>query len=364
MNVLVTGGSGYIGSHVCVALLDKGFEVTLLDSFRNSSRSVPSRIEAVSGKTINVVEADVRDFDANVAALEAYGCTAVVHLAGLKSVGESVASPLLYYDFNVGGTRALLSAMAQCGVHRFVFSSSATVYGEPKYLPLDEAHPLAPINPYGRTKAVVEGMMGELATSNDRWALASLRYFNPVGAHESGLLGEAPEGKPNNLMPFLADVAKGKRPRIDIFGGDYETPDGTGIRDYIHVVDLANGHLKALEALTPGKPLAVNLGTGRGYSVLEVIASFEAASGRSIPYEIGPRRHGDSAISYADPALASRVLNWRAGRDLDAMSRDTWRWVQTEMRERETQDPLPRSKSASDVASLGRGRHDAAIDAT
>jgi UDP-glucose 4-epimerase len=329
MNILVTGGAGYIGSHTCLELLNAGYTVTVLDNYCNSKPESLNRVERITGKPIARVEADIRDGAALVRALQSSGATAVVHFAGLKAVGESVQQPLRYYDNNVVGTLRLLEAMAQCNVKTLVFSSSATVYGDPQRLPLTEDHPLSTTNPYGRTKLVIEDMLRDAFAGDASWRFGILRYFNPVGAHESGLIGEDPQGVPNNLLPFVAQVAVGRREHLNVWGNDYATPDGTGVRDYIHVVDLALGHLRALEALTRGgggKCLAVNLGTGVGYSVLDMVKAFEQASGKTIPYQVQPRRAGDIAACYAEPTLAKTLLGWQASRDLQTMCADAWRW--------------------------------------
>lgn len=325
--ILVTGGAGYIGSHVCVELLQSGHDVTVFDNFCNSSPEAIARIARIAGKAPTLVRGDIRDRAALVDALKTSGASAVVHFAGLKAVGESVQQPLAYYDNNVVGTLRLLEAMRECAVQQLVFSSSATVYGDPQRLPLTEDHPLSATNPYGRSKLMVEDMLRDLQASDASWRIAILRYFNPVGAHASGLIGEDPRGVPNNLMPFVAQVAIGRRAQLQVWGSDYATPDGTGVRDYIHVVDLAIGHLRALERLQaqPGG-LTVNLGTGTGYSVLDMVRAFEGASGRPVPYQLAPRRAGDVAACYADPAAALAVLGWRAERDLVAMCEDAWRW--------------------------------------
>ena len=325
--LLVTGGAGYIGSHACVELLQAGHEVVVLDNLCNSRREVLGRIERIAGRAPAFHECDVRDAAALRDVFRRHAFDAVLHFAGLKAVGESVERPLDYYDNNVGGTLALCAAMAEAGVRRLVFSSSATVYGDPDTVPLREDHPLRPTNPYGRSKAMVEAVLQDLAQADQGWRIALLRYFNPVGAHESGLIGEDPDGVPNNLMPFIAQVAVGRREALSVFGDDYPTPDGTGVRDYIHVVDLARGHLAALEKLNsaPGV-MTVNLGTGRGYSVLEMVGAFHRASSREIPYRIVGRRAGDIATCYADPSLAQRLLGWRAERGIDEMCRDAWRW--------------------------------------
>lgn len=327
--VFVTGGAGYIGSHTCVELLNAGFDVTVFDNFCNSHPEALARVERITGRELDYVRGDIRDRAALTAALRDSGATAVIHFAGLKAVGESVEKPLIYYDNNVHGSVCLLEAMRDCGVKTLVFSSSATVYGEPQRLPLTEDHPLSATNPYGRTKLMIEEILRDLHRSDPSWRIAILRYFNPVGAHASGLIGEDPQGIPNNLMPFVAQVAVGRRECLSVWGGDYPTPDGTGVRDYIHVVDLALGHLKALERLHGREEcLAVNLGTGSGYSVLDMVRAFEAASGRPVPYRIAPRRPGDSAACYADPTLARELLGWQAERGLEAMCADAWRWQQ------------------------------------
>jgi UDP-glucose 4-epimerase len=325
--ILVTGGAGYIGSHTCVELLNAGKEVVVLDNFCNSSRTSLERVQQICKKPLTVVEGDIRDQAVVEKVLNEFGCTAVIHFAGLKSVFDSVTSPLDYYDNNVIGTHRLLRAMQVSGVKRIIFSSSATVYGDPKFLPYTEDHPLNPVNPYGQTKFVVEGMLRDLSASDSTWSIGILRYFNPIGAHESGLIGEDPKGMPNNLLPFVAQVAVGRRDRLNVFGGDYDTPDGTGVRDYIHVVDLAQGHVAALASLEQPACIAVNLGTGRGYSVLEVVKAFENASGKSVPYDIRPRRSGDIAACYAATDRAEKYLGgWRAARSLETMCRDHWRW--------------------------------------
>jgi UDP-glucose 4-epimerase len=326
MTVLVTGGAGYIGSHTVVELMKEGREVVIVDSFRNSSPVVLDRIRAITGTAPVCVDGDVRDRAFVESLLRRHGCTAVVHFAGLKAVGESCAIPLDYYDTNVVGTLRLLEAMAAAGVRELVFSSSATVYGEPQELPLREDHPLSPESPYGRSKRIAEDMLRDLHASDPSWRIAILRYFNPVGAHESGLIGDDPKGIPNNLMPFVAQVASGRRDRLNVWGNDYPTPDGTGVRDYIHVVDLAKGHLKALERLEQPGCFAVNLGTGKGYSVMDVIKAFERASNRTIAYEVAPRRPGDVAAYYADPTTARETIGWAAELGLGDMCRDMWRW--------------------------------------
>lgn len=324
--IFVTGGAGYIGSHTCLELLAAGQDVVVFDNFCNSHRESLRRVEELTGKSVTLVEGDIRDQAAIEAALRTYNCDAVIHFAGLKAVGESVEQPLAYYDNNVIGTHRLLSAMNICGVRRLVFSSSATVYGEPQRLPLTEDHPLSATNPYGRSKLIVEDMLHDLYRSDPTWQIAILRYFNPVGAHPSGRIGEDPQGIPNNLMPFVAQVAIGRREHLMVWGNDYPTPDGTGVRDYIHVVDLARGHLKALERLDGPQCFTTNLGTGTGYSVLDVVRAFEQASGQSIPYQIAARRPGDVASCYAAPAHAAQYLGWSAEKDLLSMCVDAWRW--------------------------------------
>ena len=325
--ILVTGGTGYIGSHTVVELLAAGQDVLILDNYANSSPKVLERIADISGRRPAFSEGDIRDADGLRALFAAHRIEAVIHFAGLKAVGESVEQPLTYYDNNVNGTLCLLQAMRQAGVRRLVFSSSATVYGDPHRVPIREDFPLQATNPYGRSKLMVEEMLRDLQRAETDWQIAILRYFNPVGAHPSGLIGENPNGIPNNLMPFVAQVAVGKRAQLSVFGNDYPTPDGTGVRDYIHVVDLAQGHLAALAALArSGQSLTVNLGTGQGYSVLDMVRAFEAASGRPVPYQIVARRAGDIATCYADPQLAGELLGWQARRGIGEMCADAWRW--------------------------------------
>ena len=325
--ILITGGTGFIGSHTAVALLAAGRDVVLYDNLANSRREVVDRIAQIAGRAPRFVEGDVRDREHLARVLRETGSDGVIHFAALKAVGESVREALAYYDVNVGGTLALCQAMAAVGVYSLVFSSSATVYGDPASLPIREDFPRSTTNPYGASKLILEDMLADVAAADPRWRIARLRYFNPIGAHESGLIGEAPSGIPNNLLPYIAQVACGQREKLSVFGGDYPTPDGTGVRDYIHVVDLAEGHLAALDylAANPGL-LTVNLGTGRGYSVLEIVRAFDRASGHAVPYEIVARRAGDIAACYADPTLARERLGWSARRDLDAMCRDAWRW--------------------------------------
>ncbi|TPW27573.1 UDP-glucose 4-epimerase GalE [Pararhizobium mangrovi] len=327
MTILVTGGAGYIGSHTVLALLEAGNEVVVVDSLVNANAESLRRVCALAGRHVPLERGDVRDRAFMETVLRRYGCTAVVHFAGLKAVGQSVAEPLDYYEVNVAGTVSLLQAMRASGVRSFVFSSSATVYGEPQVLPIPENHPFAPASPYGRSKAMVEEILADLAGSEAGWHIATLRYFNPVGAHESGAIGEAPSGIPDNLMPYVAKVAGGKLSHLRVFGNDYPTPDGTGVRDYIHVVDLAEGHVRALDHLAAGPGhFSVNLGTGRGTSVLELVAAFRHASNREIPCEIVERRPGDIAEYYADPALAGSLFGWQAKRSVREMCADTWNW--------------------------------------
>ena len=327
VKVLVTGGTGYIGSHTAVSLMEAGHEVVLWDNLSNSRAAVVARIGEITGKHPAFVRGDVRDAEALDRLLGEQAFDAVIHFAGLKAVGESVHKPLLYYENNVQGTITLLRALDRAGVRAFVFSSSATVYGDPAQVPVREDSPRSATNAYGRSKIMIEDVLADLAAADSRWRIARLRYFNPVGAHESGLLGEDPQDIPNNLMPYICQVAVGRREALRIFGADYETPDGTGVRDYIHVVDLALGHVAALRYLRAhAGVLTVNLGTGRGYSVLEMVKAFGRACGRPIPYEVVARRPGDVAQYYADPSAAHALLEWRATYDLDAMCRDAWRW--------------------------------------
>jgi UDP-glucose 4-epimerase len=327
MKAFVTGGAGYIGSHVCVALLKAGHQVVIYDNLSGSHQGVIARIAEITGAKPVFVQGDVRDRAKMESCLREQACDAVLHFAGLKAVGDSFEKPLDYYDNNVVGMLCVLEAMQATGARFLVFSSSATVYGVPRFLPLTEEHPLAPINPYGRTKLIAETMIGDFRASFPDLRAGILRYFNPIGADESGKIGEDPRGAPNNLFPYLMQVAQGKREHLNIWGDDYDTQDGTGVRDYVHVADLACGHLRALEKLAQGQEsLTVNLGTGRGLSVLEVVHAFERASGRRVPCKIGPRRAGDVAICYADAAKAQSLLGWRAERDLDRMCADGWRW--------------------------------------
>ncbi len=328
MRVLVTGGAGYIGSHTVLELLNSGHEVVVVDNLVNSKTEALRRVQVLAGREMAFHEVDILDRAALSAVFAAAPVDAVIHFAALKSVAESVAEPLRYYHNNVTGTLVLCEVMRDFGVRNLVFSSSATVYGNATEMPLQEDAPMLPAeNPYGRTKQMMEDILRDLHTSDESWQIVVLRYFNPIGAHESGQIGEDPNGVPNNLVPYVSQVAVGKLPRLRIYGNDYPTPDGTGIRDYIHVVDLAIGHLQALAKLEAAPGYTVyNLGTGQGASVLEVVAAFERASGQPIPYEFAPRRPGDVAVSYADPGAAQRELGWTAVRDLDQMCEDTWRW--------------------------------------
>lgn len=328
MHIIVTGGAGYIGSHTCLELLNAGHQVTVIDNLSNSCEESLQRVEKLTGGTISLFEADLLDRETLERIFAVCDdASAVIHFAGLKAVGESVAMPLLYYRNNICGTLNLCQVMQEYNVKNLVFSSSATVYGDPKSVPIREDFPLSCTNPYGRSKLFIEEILRDLHAADPAWNIALLRYFNPVGAHESGEIGEDPNGIPNNLMPYISQVAVGKLRSLSVYGNDYDTPDGTGVRDYIHVVDLALGHLKALEKLkeNPGV-LTCNLGTGRGCSVLEMIAAFARASGRKIPYQITGRRPGDVACCYADPGLAEKELGWQARRGIDAMCADTWRW--------------------------------------
>lgn len=327
-NILVTGGAGYIGSHTLLELLAAGYQPIVLDNLCNSRFESLARVEKICGKSIHFIQGDVRDFSLLENIFSEHAIEAVVHFAGLKAVGESVALPLKYYDNNVYGSQVLLHAMLQAGVYRLVFSSSATVYGEPEHMPIAESCPVGrPTNPYGRSKLMVEDILRDLAVSEPRLQVGILRYFNPVGAHVSGLIGEDPNGIPNNLLPYIAQVAVGKLQQLSVFGDDYPTADGTGVRDYIHVVDLARGHVAALRYLERHQGVSTwNLGTGQGYSVLEMVAAFEQVSGRAIPYQIAPRRAGDIACCYANPKKALEELGWRAELGLHDMMQDTWRW--------------------------------------
>ena len=327
MRIAVTGGAGYIGSHTVVVLIEAGHDVLIVDNFANAEEDVPERIALVAGNSPKVSRADISDGRALHDALKPFGPEALIHFAGLKAVGEATKIPLEYYRVNVGGSVTLFDTMEKIGCNRLVFSSSATVYGDPDRVPITEDHPLRPTNPYGQSKRMVEQIIEDWGHSNPALAAVNLRYFNPVGAHPSARIGEAPQGVPNNLMPYLAQVANGWRESLSVFGNDYDTPDGTGIRDYIHVMDLAHAHLSALELTGKSKGVnAINVGTGRGYSVLEMIRAFERACGCEIPFAITDRRPGDIAISLADPSRAKNLLGWHAGRDLDQMCRDAWAW--------------------------------------
>lgn len=327
MRLLVTGGAGFIGSHTCLELLNAGHELVVVDNLSNSSEEALVRVQEITGKPLTFSKTDLRDRPALEEAFAAGGIEGVVHFAGLKAVGESVSIPLRYYQNNVTGSLVLLETMQKFGVKSIVFSSSATVYGDPQRIPITEDMPLSATNPYGRSKLMIEDILRDLYRTDPTWDIAILRYFNPVGAHPSGLIGEAPNNIPNNLMPYIAQVAVGKLPLLNVFGSDYATPDGTGVRDYIHVVDLALGHLKAIEKLADHPGLVTyNLGTGRGYSVLEVVAAFEKACGKPIPYKVVGRRPGDVATSYADVSKARQELGWQATRGIAEMCADAWRW--------------------------------------
>jgi len=327
MKILVTGGAGYIGSHTCIELIESGYEVVVVDNLCNSSLESLKRVEKLTDSDIPFHKVDVRDKQALTHVFEQYSIDGVIHFAGLKAVGESVQKPIEYYDTNVGGTFILVDVMREFDCKTFIFSSSATVYGDPHTVPIKEDFPLSVTNPYGRSKLMIEEFLQDVFVADDSWNIALLRYFNPMGAHKSGLIGEDPNDAPNNLIPYISQVAVGKLERLSVFGGDYDTPDGTGVRDYIHVVDLAKGHVKALQALE-SKPqvLTVNLGTGNGYSVLDMVRAFEKASGKNIPYKIVDRRSGDIATCYADPTYAKEKLAWKAEYELDEMCKDTWRW--------------------------------------
>ena len=329
--LLVTGGAGYIGSHTCVELLQAGYDLVVLDNFCNSKHSVLERTERISGKRVSLVDGDIRDKSSLDDLFTQHRISAVIHFAGLKAVGESVSNPLLYYNNNVHGSTVLFQSMADHGVKDIVFSSSATVYGDPHAVPIREDFPLKATNPYGYSKLMIEQILRDLQRADADWHVVLLRYFNPVGAHESGLIGEDPSGIPNNLMPYISQVASGMLSHLSVFGNDYPTPDGTGVRDYIHVVDLAQAHVRAVDKLHKmDGVLTYNVGTGRGYSVLEMIDAFERASGKKIPYQITDRRPGDVAACYADPALANRELGWEARRGIDEMCADAWRWQQSQ----------------------------------
>ncbi|AFQ49033.1 UDP-glucose 4-epimerase GalE [Burkholderia cepacia] len=325
--ILVTGGAGYIGSHTAVELLDNGYDVVIVDNLVNSKAESVRRIEQITGRTPAFHQVDVCDEAALAKVFDAHPITGTIHFAALKAVGESVAKPLEYYRNNIGGLLAVLKVMRERNVRQFVFSSSATVYGVPERSPIDESFPLSATNPYGQSKLIAEQILRDLEVSDPSWRIATLRYFNPVGAHASGLIGEDPAGIPNNLMPYVAQVAVGKLEKLRVFGSDYPTPDGTGVRDYIHVVDLAKGHIAALDALvTRDASFVVNLGTGQGYSVLEVVRAFEKASSRPVPYELVARRPGDIAECYANPQAAADLIGWRATLGIDEMCADHWKW--------------------------------------
>jgi len=330
MNILVTGGMGYIGSHTVVELMQAGHEVVVVDNLTNADISVRHRVARIAGREFSFQQADIRNRQAMEALFSVHKFDAVVHFAGLKAVGESTEQPLRYYDNNVGGSVVLFETMAAAGVKTLVFSSSATVYGDPARVPITEDFPLRATNPYGQSKLMIEEILRDTAQADAGWRIALLRYFNPIGAHASGLIGEAPSGIPNNLLPYIAQVAEGRRDHLNVFGSDWPTPDGTGVRDYIHVVDLAAGHVKALDklAVTPGLH-TYNLGTGRGSSVLEMVRAFETASGKPVPYKIVARRPGDIAECYADTGLAERELGWKAQYDVARMCQDAWRWQST-----------------------------------
>jgi UDP-glucose 4-epimerase len=325
--ILVTGGTGYIGSHTCIELIKAGYKIVVIDNLYNSSLESLKRVEKLSNSRIPFHKVDIRDKGALTQVFERYKIDGVIHFAGLKSVGESVDKPIEYYNINVGGTFILVEVMRKFNCKTFVFSSSATVYGDPHTVPIKEDFPLSVTNPYGRSKLMIEEFLQDIFAADNSWKITLLRYFNPVGAHKSGLIGEDPNGMPNNLMPYISQVAVGKLEKLSVFGGNYDTPDGTGVRDYIHVVDLAKGHIKALQVLeNKKKVLIVNLGTGSGYSVLDMIKAFKKASGKDVPFKIVDRRPGDIATCYADPAYAARKLNWQAEYGLSEMCEDTWRW--------------------------------------
>ncbi len=327
MSILVTGGAGYIGSHTAVLLLEAGYDIIVFDNFCNSSRESIKRVEEITQREITLVEGDIRNRKNLQQLFERHNIEAVIHFAGLKAVGESVKKPLKYYDYNVYGTTILCEVMQEYNCKSIVFSSSATVYGDPHTTPIKEDFPLSATNPYGRSKLFIEEILRDLHTSDHEWKIVLLRYFNPVGAHNSGKIGEDPNGIPNNLMPFIAQTAVGKRDHLNIFGDDYDTHDGTGVRDYIHVVDLAQGHLNALAKIKNfDQVMTINLGTGNGYSVLDIVHAFEKASGQKVPYKIAPRRGGDIATCFADPKYAKELLGWEAMRDIQVMCEDHWRW--------------------------------------
>jgi len=327
MNILVTGGAGYIGSHTVVELLNNNHNVVIIDNLSNSSNKAIERIEEITGKSVNFHEADVRDSDSLKSIFNSEKIDAVIHFAGLKAVGESVSKALFYYQNNLESTLTLLECMKEFGVDKLVFSSSATVYGDPAKLPITEDMPKSATNPYGQTKLIIEQILKDISATNEGWNITSLRYFNPIGAHDSGLIGEDPNGLPNNLLPYVSQVASGKLEKLSVYGNDYDTPDGTGVRDYIHVVDLAKAHLAALDNLNhPNIYKAYNIGTGKGYSVLEIIEAFKLASNRDVPYQIVGRRHGDIAACYADCSLAKKELGWKATHTLEDGCASSWKW--------------------------------------
>lgn len=327
MSILITGGAGYIGSHTAILLIEAGYDIVIFDNFCNASQESIKRVEQIVGKNIPLIEGDIRSKDALNTVFENHNIDAVIHFAGLKAVGESVEQPLKYYDNNVYGTLVLCEVMRKYGCKSIIFSSSATVYGEPETTPITEDFSTSATNPYGRSKLFIEEILRDLFISDKEWKIVLLRYFNPIGAHISGTIGEDPNGIPNNLMPFIAQTAVGKRASLSVFGGDYNTPDGTGVRDYIHVMDLADGHVKALNKLDMiSEVMTINLGTGTGYSVLDMVKAFEEASGKPVPYEIVSRRAGDIAECFADPSYAKQVLNWEAKKNITQMCEDTWRW--------------------------------------
>lgn len=327
MTILITGGAGYIGSHAAVELLESGYEIVVLDNFSNSNKESINRVKELTGREFSFYQIDLLDMDAIESLFSKYNFDAVIHFAGLKAVGESVEIPLKYYHNNITGTLHLCEVMAKYDVKKLVFSSSATVYGHPETVPIDESFPLSATNPYGRTKLMIEEILQDLYISDPTWRIALLRYFNPIGAHESGRIGEDPNGIPNNLMPYISQVAIGKRETLSVFGKDYETDDGTGVRDFIHVVDLVKGHLKALEYIDNHEGIeAFNLGTGTGYSVLDLVNTFQSVTSREIPYQFVDRRPGDIGICYANPDKAAKALGWHAEKDLKEMCKDTWKW--------------------------------------
>jgi UDP-glucose 4-epimerase len=327
MNVLVTGGAGYIGSHTAILLIEAGYDIIIFDNFSNSSQESIHRVEKIVGTSIKLIEGDIRSSDDLDKVFSENRIDAVIHFAGLKAVGESVEKPLKYYDNNINGTIVLCDIMAKHGCKSIVFSSSATVYGDPHTTPIKEDFPLSATNPYGRSKLFIEEILRDLYISDNSWNIVLLRYFNPVGAHDSGTIGEDPNGIPNNLMPYIAQTAVGKLSCLGVFGDDYDTHDGTGVRDYIHVMDLADGHVKAIDKIRSfNKVMTINLGTGNGYSVLDMVKAFEKASGKEVPYCIAPRRAGDIAKCYADPSYAKKILGWEAQKGINEMCEDSWRW--------------------------------------